>query len=86
MYTTYKKVNKNPQAYWADYEPSQEEPKTYNKYDISPELETELLNSGYFLKARVMRSARKMRRQQSVVHKHSHPKKHLHLPHGFMPA
>ena len=55
--------NKKLLTKWADYQEYDSEPKYREKYDISPELEDELLDSGYFLKARVRRNMKKIRRQ-----------------------
>ena len=48
-----------------EYEPHEGEPVSRKAYDISPELEEELLDNGYFLKMRVRRQIKKMQKQNS---------------------
>lgn len=55
-------TNKKPKTNWFEYEPHEHEPKVRN-VDVSPELADELLDGSYFLKKRVWRNMKKIRKQ-----------------------
>ena len=74
MYRPYSSIN-HKQTSWDDYENSKNEPKFRKNYEISPELEAELLDSGYFLKSQVRRNMKKIRRQAAYS---NDPNPHFH--------
>lgn len=81
MYRQYTTANKKTHINWNDYESSESEPNIRDEYYMSPELEDELLNSGYFLKARVQRNMRKIRREYGTPLSDHRPVKHYQRHH-----
>ena len=73
MYLRQNATNKKPKINYFEYQRHENEPKIRRYYAVSPELEDELLDNGYFLKRRVWRNMKKIRREYSrPVHEHSY--------------
>jgi hypothetical protein len=67
-------TNKKSQIKWNQYEIHEKEPKENRRYEISPEMEDEVLEYGFFLKQRVRRNMKKMQAQyRKSAHIHQKP-------------
>lgn len=58
-------TKKQSKKNYFEYEPLTDEPSFRENYDISPELEAELIDHGYFLKRRVWRQMKRIQKQNS---------------------
>jgi hypothetical protein len=56
-------LNKNSQIRWDQYEAHEKEPKENRRYELSPEMEDEVLEYGIVLKQRVRRNIKKLQAQ-----------------------
>lgn len=56
------RINKQPKTNYLEYETHEKEPKMPRNYAISSEVENELLDYSYFLKRRVWRQMKKVRK------------------------
>lgn len=63
MHRSYKASNKNSQTKWDKYELLESEPKQPRNYRITPELEDELIDHSRFLKKRVWRQMKTIRKR-----------------------
>ena len=79
MFRVYKAKVTYPQTGWQRYLPYEDEPKPSRGYDMSAELEEELMNDDYFSKAKVLRNMKKIRRQNSYPPKNTHAKKSIRI-------
>jgi hypothetical protein len=58
-------INKKPKLFLSEYLTHESEPKAKNNYDLTPELEEDLLEHGVFLKQRVWRNMSKLQRHEA---------------------
>jgi hypothetical protein len=72
MPTAYIATNKKSDTKWNEYESMLGEPNTPSEYSLTAEDEKYLLNNGLFLKARVHRNMRKIRRHNAASNTFNH--------------
>lgn len=59
----HKQANKQPKTNYFKYEAYESEPKMHMRYNLSPELEDEVLDHGYFLKQRIRHRIHQLRKE-----------------------
>src|SRR5580765_5930468 len=59
-----KHLPKIPKTNWREYRPHEREPDSYRLYNLSPEIERELLEHSLILKHRVWRSMKRLNRHK----------------------